>query len=291
MFKLSGIMKVTAVLTADFLFLCSLLNDAAVAALVTGGIALYVWLGGYLSLFQDGAVACEKLPEYERNKLHAAGQRLIGDVRRASNVDLSGLKLYLIPGDDDLQATTYGANCISVAKGTLDAADPSTLAAVLGHEAAHILHADPEFNRAVFASVLLVCLVIGAASYAAAVIIFLLFLCFGCLNSWLGIMAYKGTNSFIGGTFRFFQKGIIVLYRAVICWLSRAAEYRSDRYAASLAPSYALQLANFLSYAAIESNRQLTLTEALYRTHPATPKRIARLEAYVSNETYLELKK
>ena len=62
------------------------------------------------------------------------------------------------------------------------------------------------------------------------------------------------------------------------------AEYRSDLYSARL--GYGLQLAHFLSYAAVESNRQLTLTEALYRTHPATPKRVARLEAYVNDEMH-----
>jgi len=96
-------------------------------------------------------------------------------------------------------------------------------------------------------------------------------------------MAFKGTSKVTHGIFSLLQKGIVVLYQTVMSVLSRSAEYRCDLYSASLDRSYGLQLAHFLTYAAPETNRQLTLTEALYRTHPPTPKRVARLEAYVNS--------
>lgn len=289
MIRLPGLIKVSFVLAVDFIALYALFDDPTIAAIVIGIIALYVWLGGYLALFKEGAVYVDKLPTYERSRLHSAKAQLVEDVRRKSSVDLSGIKIYLISGDNDMQATAYGANCISVSKGVFENADPLTLNAVLGHEISHTLNLDPEFSRVVFSTIFLICGAISVISFAFMAVIFLIFLVCSLFKSWLGVMAFRGTTKAIGGIFNLLQKGIVVIYQAVASCVSRSAEYRSDLYSAQL--GYGLQLAHFLSYAAPESNRPLTLTEALYRTHPATPKRIARLEAYMSDEKHLELKK
>ncbi len=287
MIRLLGILKVATVLTIDFFAVYALFNDPAIASAVTGVIVLYVWLGGYLALFKEGAVRWDMLPFYEKSRLSAAKDQLLEDVKEVSSTDISGLKLYLISGDNDMQATAYGSNCVSVSRGTLDNTDPMTLNAVLAHEISHTLNFDPEFNRAVFATILLVCGAISVMSFAFMAVIFIVFLVCSFFRSWLGVMAFKGTTKAVGGIFSLFQRGIVVFYRVVASCFSRAAEYRCDLYSASLNRSYGLQLAHFLSFAAPESHRQLTITEALYRTHPPTPRRIARLEAYVNEETHL----
>ena len=58
--------KVAAVLALDFVVMASALEQPAVAGVLTGIVALYVWLGGYIALFQEGAVACDKLPPLKR---------------------------------------------------------------------------------------------------------------------------------------------------------------------------------------------------------------------------------
>lgn len=284
MVRLPGILKVAAVLSIDFFAVYALFHNATAASATAGAIALYVWLGGYLALFKEGAVRAEKLPRYERSRFEAAKCQLAQDVEHASAADISGLKLYLIVEDRDMQATAYGANCISVSGGAFDHMDPVTLNAVLAHEISHILNFDAEFNRAVFATILLICGAISVVSFTFMAVIFLIFLVCDCFRSWLGVMAFKGTTRAVGGIFSLLQKGIVVLYRCVASCLSRAAEFRSDRYSAQL--GYGVQLAHFLSCAAPESNRQLTLTEALYRTHPPAPKRVARLESIVSDEAH-----
>lgn len=283
MIRIPGLLKVAAVLALDFLAVSSLFNDPSIAALAVGAIALYVFFGGYLALFQEGATRWDQLPAYEVARLSDAKRQLTEDVSHASAVDISRLKVYLISADDSMQATAYGANCVSVSRGTLDNADPMTLNAVLAHEISHILNFDPEFNRAVLATIFVLCGVISVLSFAFVAVIFLFFLVCGWLGSWLGVMAFKGTSKVTHGIFSLLQKGIVVLYQTVMSVLSRSAEYRCDLYSASLDRSYGLQLAHFLTYAAPETNRQLTLTEALYRTHPPTPKRVARLEAYVNS--------
>lgn len=288
MIRLFGFLKVASVLMVDFLAIYALFSNPAIASVVTVVIALYVWLGGYLALFKEGAACSDKLPTYERSRLESAKSQLSEDVKHTSSVDISSLKLYLVHGDADMQATAYGANCVSVSQGTFDNTDPITLNGVIGHEISHILNFDPEFSRAVFSTILLICGAISVVSFTFIVIVFFVFLVCSFFRSWFGVMAYRGTTKVIGGIFSLFQKSIVVLYRAVASCLSRAAEYRSDLYSAQL--GYGLQLAHFLSYAALESRRQLTLTEALYRTHPATPKRVARLEAYVNDETHFMIK-
>lgn len=263
-------------------------HDAAIASVVTGAIMLYVWLGGYLALFKEGAVRAEKLSNFERSRFEMSKCQLKEDVKNVSSADISGLKLYLIAGDNDMQATAYGANCVSVSKGTFDNTDPLTLNAILGHEISHTLNLDPEFSRCIFATVLLACGAISVISFAFMVVIFLVFLVCSFFSSWLGVMAFRGTTKAVRGIFSLIQKSIVVIYRSITSCLSRTAEFRSDRYSAQL--GYGIQLAHFLSYAAPESHRQLTLTEALYRTHPSTAKRVARLEAFVSEETHLIIK-
>ncbi len=68
----------------------------------------------------------------------------------------------------------------------------------------------------------------------------------------------------------------MLLYRSILGIVSRHAEYRCDRYSCVL--GYGTQLAHFLSVAEPYGQRNLTLTEALYRNHPPTERRIARLE-------------
>ena len=286
MIRLPGILKVSAVLLTDFLVLSNIFNnDAAIALMVTGAVGLYVWLGGYLSLFKEGAVRWDKLPTYESSRLTDAKLQLTDDVKRVSSADISKMKLYLIPDDYDNQAAAYGANCVSVSAGTLRNSDPLTLNAVLAHEISHILNYDAEFSRAVLATIFLLTGAISIVSFTFVAVILIIFLACNCFKSWFGVMAFKGTTKAVHGFFGFLQTMIVVVYKAVSNLLNRSVEYRCDRYSASLDSSYGLQLANFLSRGAVESGisyRQLSLTEALYRSHPPTPKRIAKLEAYVS---------
>lgn len=285
MTRLPGILKVTVVFMIDFFVIYAFFHDISIAFVVMGIIVLYVCLGGYLALFKEGAVRVEKLPNYERSYLESAKWKLVEAVKNTSSVDISKLKLYLIADDNDMQATAYGANCVSVSKGTLGNADPLTLNAVLAHEISHILNFDAEFNRAVFATIFLICGAISIASFVSMIIIWLIFLVCSLFNSWLGVMTFKGISKVIRNIFMIIQKSIVIMYRSIISFLSRAAEFRSDRYSAQL--GYAIQLAHFLTYAAPESHRQLTFTEALYRTHPPTPKRVMRLEAFASSETQI----
>ena len=234
-------------------------------------------------MFREGAVRADRLPQYEQARLEHAKSQLTKDVKRTSSADISNLKVYLIPGDSDMQATAYGSNCISVSRGTFDNTDPMTLNAVLGHEISHTLHLDAEFSRAVFATILLACGAISVMSFVFMVIIFLIFFVCSLFRSWLGVMAFKGTTKVVGGIFQLFQKGLVVIYQMVAGCVSRAAEFRCDRYAAQL--GYGVQLAHFLSYAAPDDPRQMTLTEALYRSHPSSAKRVARLEAFLREET------
>ncbi len=155
MVRLPGILKVTAVLALDFVIMSALFDDDSVGVLIIGMVALYVWWGGYFSLLKESAVRSKRLPAYEAHCLEAVKAQLAKDVKSVSAADISKLKLYLIPGDDSLNATAYGTNCVSVTQSLFNNVDPITLEAVLGHEISHILNRDAEFNRAALASITL----------------------------------------------------------------------------------------------------------------------------------------
>lgn len=285
MSRLFGILKVAIVLTIDFVAIYSLFEDPYIASIAVGVIALYVLFGGYLALLKEGAINSKKIHAYQRNRLETAKMQLVADVKSVSGANISGLKLYLIPGDDDMNATAYGFNCVSVTRGTFDNTDPVTLIGVLAHEASHIQSLDPEFNRAVFCSVTLLVGALSVMSFALIAIIFLIFLVLSCFRSWLGVMAFQGTTKIVGGFFSLLQRGVVVIYRSLLSLASRHAEYRSDKYSCML--GYGVQLSQFLAIAEPSNHRHLTLTEAMYRSHPPTAKRIARVEAYLCNEKSL----
>ena len=284
MSRFCGILKVALVLALDFVAIYSLFENPYITSIAVGVISVYVLFGGYLALLKEGAVISKKIPAFQRNKLEAAKTQLVADVKSVSGANISGLKLYLAPGDD-MNATAYGFNCVSVTRGTFDNADPITLNAVLAHEVSHILNFDAEFNRAVFCSVTLLVGALSVMSFAMMAIIFLIFLVLSCFRSWLGVMAFRGTTKAVGGIFSLLQRGDVMIYRSLLSLASRRAEYRSDKYSCML--GYGVQLSHFLAIAEPANQRQLTLTEAMYRSHPPTPKRIARLEAIVSSEKAL----
>lgn len=275
MLALLGLLKVGAILILDFFLLRSLFG-LETALIITAVIAAYTCFGGYLALLKDGAVSAKKLPVCDRERLADAVQRLAADARQNSGAKLSRLRLYLVPGDADMNATAYGANCVSVTEGTFCTADPATLLAVLAHEGSHILHRDAETNRAVFASVTLLMAALSVCSAAVAVIVFLIFLLLNCFRSFLGVLAFKGMTKVSGGFFRLLQRGIVFVYRSTMALVSRGAEYRADRYACRL--GYGLQLGHFLEIAGADESAPRTLTDAIYRNHPPTPRRLARIE-------------
>ena len=118
--------------------------------------------------------------------------------------------------------------------------------------------------------------VLMTGSAGAAAVIFLIFLIFNFFRSWLGILCFKGTTSFTKGLFGFVQRCIVTIYRVVLGLASRHAEYRCDRFSAQL--GYGVQLVHFLLMADAAEAKAMTLADTIYRSHPPTPKRIARLE-------------
>ncbi len=280
MIRLLGFLKVALVIVFDFATVYYMLESLEIATASVAIIFLYVWLGGYLSLTKEGAVSAEKLPTFEKNRLDMAKVMLVEDVKNVSGLNISGIKLYLIPGNDTMNATAYGANCISVTRGTFNNTDPLTLNAVLSHEVSHIVNCDAEFQRAVFCSVTLLVGAISIIYVVAIILIFLIFRILSCFRSWVGVLAFKGTTKVVSGMFSLFQRVVVLIYRTVFSFVSRQSEYRSDRFACQL--GYGLQLSHFLSLSESYSQHKMTLTEALYRSHPPTEKRIARLEAHIS---------
>ena len=280
--RLPGIVKIITGLTIDFIVIYLSLNSLSAACIITSLVAVYVWLGGYIALLKEGAISHKKAPAYQADRLDAARNQLISDVNSVSDINLSHLKLFIIPGDNGMNATAYGANCVSVTRGILDNVDSITLTAVLGHEASHLIHLDPELNRLVFASVTLITASLSIISAAVAVVIFLAFLILNCFSSYLGVLAFKGTTKVSKGIFGLIQRCVVMIYRVILGLTSRHAEYRCDRYSFSL--GYGIQLAHFLSMADRTEVKALTLTDAIYRSHPPTYRRIARLEQQLNTQ-------
>ena len=289
--RILGALKVSAVLILDLSLFLSLFHSPAVAAAGVIGIGIYTFLGGYFALVQEGGVRLDKLPHADRLRLETALRRLTDD--RAAHGDRARLRLYLIPGDSDLQSTAYGAFELGVqilyvaglvtkhgaqrerVRGVKRACGYADAARAVGGGLQIAVAGDEVEPQP--------CAVAGLSvlSAAAVLALFLIFLILSCFRSWLGLFAFHGARKGIKSLFSLLQKAIVLLYQAALGLVSRRAEFRADRYVCRL--GYGLQLAHFLSLSAPGTSRPLTLREALYRSHPDTHRRIARIEAYLAS--------
>lgn len=172
MSRIFGVLKIIVVLLLDFMGIYAVFQDLYIASITVGVITLYVLFGGYIALLKDGAVNAKNLPTYQRCIFETAKTQLVSDVKSISNDNISKLKLYLVPGDDELNSTAYGFNCVSVTQGTFNNVDPVTLNAILAHEISHILNLDAEFNRAIFCSVTIPIGALSMMSFVTVIIIF-----------------------------------------------------------------------------------------------------------------------
>jgi Zn-dependent protease with chaperone function len=276
MVRFFGRLKVALVLAVDFFIIYSLFKSYYVAALVVGLIGLYALFGGYPVLWKARAIRSYKLPEPQRKRLETARMQLIAEANAASGVNISRLKVYLIPGDNTLNAHAYGGNCVSVNLGTLNSTDLDTLKAVLAHEISHTVNCDTAFTRALFCSVNLLVRALSLLSFVLVIIAYLFLLILRLFRLRLGALIFSGTATGLRRMISLTQRSILWLYRTVISIVRRKAEYRCDKYAGTL--GYGNQLAHFLAMAESGGRQKLTLTQILYRSHPPTKKRIARLK-------------
>ncbi len=278
--KITGILKVLAVLAAGFLAVYQLLGIEA-AGLITGGIALYAWLGEYISLLRDGAVSVKNLGEHERRRLLQIKEFLIEDAKNTTGDNLSHLKLHIVPSDD-INAFAYGFSHVGITRAAMNACDDMTLCAMLGHELSHILNLDSVFHRVLMAEVMLIIGALAVGSFASVAAIWIIFIgiCavgFGC--GFIQLMAARGLGKLVSGLFGTLQRIILFLYQVLMGIVGRGCEFKADKYACKL--GYGTQLSYFLDrFVAGQDQRRKTLSEILYASHPAPYKRIQRIEQY-----------
>lgn len=276
--KLSGLIKTAAVLGIDFAVAYALIGWE-IALILSIGVLIYALFGEYLALWKDGAIPQDRLGEMDRSKLARAGTHLTADVRRTSGVDISKLKIHLIPSDE-INAYAYGLRNVAVTRGTLRCCDDATLCSVLGHEISHTLHMDALFFRMVFASVTLIIVGLIVASFVSVTALWIIFLILcgvGVCGGLISLLLFRGAGNLIKGVFNFLQYGVLFIYQTAMGAVNRHCEYRADRYSCEL--GYGPQLSYFLTrFVQASEARHKTLTEIIYATHPPTHKRILRIE-------------
>lgn len=281
--KAKGIIKVICLLAADFA-LFSYLFGEKVAVVTTGVIALYAWLGEYFALLRDGAVSEKKLNEYDRAKLDRARTILMSEAGRNGGNKLPAFRLHVVPSEE-ANAFAYGIGNISVTKGTLQC-DDMTLASALAHETSHIANLDAVTSRLLFANITAAVLGISIFSFIASASIWIIFgilALIGVCGGLFSLLVVNAVSKASKGLFRAAQHIVLFIYQAIIGTVNKLTEYRCDRFAARV--GLGQNLAYFLStYVQDQNSRQQSLREILYDSHPATYKRVLKLEEHNSRE-------
>lgn len=276
--KSIGIIKIITILLVDFLLGYYLIGiDAALIIVI--GMMLYAWLGEYIALMKDGAVNVNNLGDYERAKLNRAHACLAEDIKRVVGADISKVRLHVIP-TEEINAFCYGFKNVAITRAALNVCDDMTLCSVLGHEMSHLLSMDAVVNRLIFANITLVTIGLAAGSFVSMSVLWIVFIIFcvcGVCGGVLSMYMFHGIRKLVKGMFTVMQYLLLFLYQVLIGIASRACEFRSDRFSCEL--GYGPQLSYFLTrYIEGQETCQKTLNEILYASHPATYKRVLRIE-------------
>ncbi len=280
--RVKGIVKIVITILVDFVLLyCMLGVEQAIVLMV--GILLYAYIGEYIALFKDSAVGLDNLNEYDRVRLIRAKDSLVNDVREASGENITGLKLHIIPSDK-INAYAYGFNNVAITRAALNVCDDMTLNAVLGHEISHILCMDAVFHRIVFANITLIIAGLILMSFVFSFAVWIVFLCLcliGICGGLFSVFIFSKLSKMVKGFFHVLQYLVLCIYQAVMAIVSRGSEFRADSYSVTL--GYGTQLSYFLSrFVEGQENRQKSLSDILYDSHPTTYKRIQRIEQQIS---------
>ncbi|MDO5407809.1 MAG: M48 family metalloprotease [Eubacteriales bacterium] len=276
--RIVGAVKISGILLMDFLIVYYTMGVEA-ALFITGGVMLFGWLGEYLTLLKEGAVQLNCLNEYEKTKLRRVHNCLRDAVKRVSGADISGLKLHVIPSDN-INAYAYGFNNVAITRGMLNCCDETTLCAVLGHEISHTLNMDAVAGRMIFANITLVLAGLTAGSFITVSFMWILFimLCaLGICGGFISVFLFSGAKELVKGIFTVIQYIVLFVYKLIMGIASRGNEFRADRFSCQL--GYGSALSYFLTrFVESQQNQQRTLTDIIYASHPATYRRVQRIE-------------
>lgn len=282
--RVIGWIRIAVVMVLDSIFVYEFIG-AEGAAVTIMGILLYAWAGEKIDLLKDGAVSIRELDEFERTRMECLKEYLIEDVRRTSNVDISGIRMHIVPSNIT-NAFTYGFGNIAVTRAAFDNCDDATLCAVLAHEISHLLYLDTVFRRIMFANITILFFGLSLSCMISMFFLVLIFFALAILFSFFrgvfGIFLFRGIGNAVKGIYSIVQYGVLFIYKTVMGMVSRNSEYRADSFSCRL--GYGQQLQYFLKrFIDQEEQGSRSLHEIIYASHPPVYKRIARIEQQISS--------
>lgn len=275
--KLFGLVRTGVILTANFFVFCSILK-VEWALGITVLIALVAYSGEYVSLAKDRAIPLRNLDVYYKSQLESAYQILCEQGNNAG-IDFGHLQLYMVP-DERIKAYSYGWNHVGISKGLLKL-DGGSIAAVLAHESGHCLMADAFIKRILFCDITIVMLVLSGIGFLCTGFLWIVFvlLCFcGVCGSFLSLFITGTLGKIVRCVFTGLQHIILFVYQITVGMISHNMEYSADRFAVKL--NFGSELKFFLNRFSLEDGGPKTLRDMMYASHPATIKRIKKIEQY-----------
>lgn len=284
--KICGILRIAAVLLADFILLYLVLGllrieyEVLAAVLITGGIFAYGWAGEYLAVFRSRFVPEDQLAEKEKDRLKELKEYLTENVRKVSGRDISDLHLRVLDSDQ-MHIVTYGSRNVVIARSYLNSCDEAAACSVLAREVYHVFCMDSFFHRIIFANV---SLVVGGTILVGISGLLLVWLLLAILWLWLWLKAYDPLDSLVGFARRKvgWLIGCIVrypvwfVYWALMRITGLGCEFRADRYSCRL--GYGSQLIDFLPrLAEIDKAKKKCTYDILYASYPPLQKRLLKI--------------
>ncbi|MGN0514456.1 MAG: M48 family metalloprotease [Lachnospiraceae bacterium] len=274
--RLYGVMKVTVALILNYIFF-NMFLDIKWSIGITFMIAILTYLGEYVGLIQDGAIPLKNIEPYYKEKLEISYQ-ILCEQGKQRGINLKEFRLYLIPREE-IQAYAYGKSSIGITKGLLET-DEFSIASVMGHECGHCFALDSYLKRILFLDITIVLFALSVMGFLGLGLIWFIFimLCLvGLCGGFLSVYLTGFLGRVIKGIFSGLQRLVLLIYQTALGALSRRMEYRADYFVAKTL-DMGEELSFFLNCFAADNGFPRTLREIMYASHPATHKRVARIQ-------------
>lgn len=284
--RIKALIIIFGILTADFYIAYSVVG-VKVAIIVFLSLFLYsFWIGEFIAIKRAKGISLKRVTDiYEREKLNDAWECIMCKVDEHMPLKIK-CRVMLVPVDE-INAFAYGSS-VGVTRGAVNCLDETTMCSVLAHELAHVISLDAVISRLLFAHLVIIISALALTNITVYGVVFLIVLLLCFLGMRINLLTYvvtKGVFTAIKKLGNGIQYLVVIVMQSFMSILSRTSEYRADNYACKL--GYAYELEYFLERFLDSRQRQRTLQEVLYATHPPTSKRIARVERFIDQKLQL----
>ena len=274
-----GVMRVTMLLAVEWAVLHSLFGKELATGIVSM-ITICAFLSEPFSRWFSKLRNINKVDGYTRNRITNIRNTLVAEVKKKFGLNISHVKVYVIPDDEVMEAKAYGIGTLGITRAALQL-DDITVLALLSHSAGQMLRLDVVFNRLVQVTLLAIIVTFLLSNMLLVACLWFGFLV-ACLLRKSCIWSFIITNILVKvarAILRFLEQVVVLGYGLLMRGFNCYSIIQADKFVSEL--SLGRHMIYFLDrFACEETQSRLGVSDYFLKMTPSVSKRKMRLENF-----------